>query len=109
MKKRIFITLIFSLLVTVLIAWFVIGFGMFRPLRKKMLDSRADIVATVASEVELATFPRKRVIEFEKKLHLEIKIRKRRPEPSLAKPVEKHLKLSAMAIRYSVGRDVRLR
>lgn len=82
MKKRIFITLIFSLLVTVLIAWFVIGFGMFRPLRKKMLDSRADIVATVASEVELATFPRKRVIEFEKKLHLEIKIRKRRPEPS---------------------------
>ena len=80
MKKRIFITLIFSLLVTVLFVWLVVGFGMFRPLRKKMLDSRADIVATVASEVERAAFPKRRVVEFEEKLHLEISIRKRKPK-----------------------------
>ena len=80
MRRRIFQSLIISLLITIIIVWVVIGLGMFRPLRKKIFDSRADIVATVASEVEQAEYPRKRAIEFESKLHIDIRLRKEKPK-----------------------------
>lgn len=81
MRRRIFQSLIISLLITIIIVWVVIGLGMFRPLRQKILDSRADIVATVASEIEQSEFPQKRALEFEEKLHLDIKVQKKKPEP----------------------------
>lgn len=81
MKSRIFQSLTFSLVITIIIVWVVVGLGMFRPLRQKILDSRADIVATIASEIEQAEYPKKRALEFEEKLHIDIKLRKKKPEP----------------------------
>jgi len=77
LKKRIFLALLFSFLGTVLGAWLLAGGGVLKPLAKKLIESRADVVATLADEVEKSSHPKRRLNELSKRLQIEAKLRKK--------------------------------
>ena len=57
MQKRIFMALLALLLLTVFAAWFVAGPHTLRPLKKELVRSRADVVLTIAKELESSKIP----------------------------------------------------
>ena len=71
MKRRIFFALLFSLLTTVLLIWFIVGRHIFRPLEAKIVESRADMLVTLANEITEAPNPKKRLHILEERLQIE--------------------------------------
>ena len=80
MRRRIFVALAVCLLGTILGAWFLAGGGVLRPLTQKILESRADVVATLAAEVEVAEKPHQRLKRLSKRLKIDAKLRKKKPK-----------------------------
>jgi signal transduction histidine kinase len=80
MRKRVFMALFLCLLGTVIGAWLLAGGGVLRPLTKKLIESRADIVSTIADELEQSSHPQKRLRQLSKRLKVDSKLRKKKPK-----------------------------
>ena len=102
MRKRIFIALVLALLGTIVGAWSVTGGGVLRPLTKKLVESRADIVSTLASEIEQAENPQRRLRELSRRLDLEAKLRRKPLKNTRGYRV---LERSGREIKVLPGRD----
>ena len=82
MQKRIFMALLALLLLTVFAAWFVAGPHTLRPLKKELVRSRADVVLTIAKELESSKNPRRRLKALERRLNVKGKLTRRILRPS---------------------------
>ena len=80
MRRRIFLALTICLLGVIVGAWMLAGGRVLIPLTKRFVDSLADIVATLADEIEESSTPNKRLRQLSKKLQVTAKIRKKKPK-----------------------------
>ena len=89
MRRRIFLALLALLLLTIMGSWFVTGPQVLIPLKKELIRSRADVVLTIAKELEESKSPRVRLKRLQKSLKVKAKLVREDPQLGRKNPLRR--------------------